>query len=288
MALICVLFCFFSFYFWERDLEHHRHLTSVFGISISHSSASYPPSHVTYSLVFNQAAWSYDPRCFCPPSSASPPTGPSHARNKLSPRHPAHPALQLFLRQSPDAQRVAPTGAPSASTPIPFLSPSLPHSTFPSASFPSDSFFPASARLSPQSSFPNTKTQPVPHIQPTHSCASRAPPSCPYKRPPFASGQPGGGLEYPALSCNALRSGYFACRGAGLDCLCAASRGTHAAGRDAGDMRRASERPIRDRCVARCECCAGRCAAGEEGGWKLAARVRGRWEFFFWSTVERW
>ena len=55
----------------------------------------------------------------------------------------------------------------------------------------------------------------------------------------------------------------------------------------AGDMRRASERPIRDRCVARCECSAGRCAAGEEGGGSLRRVLRGRWEFFFWSVVER-
>lgn len=32
----------FLLYFWERNLEHHRYLASVFGISISHSSASYP------------------------------------------------------------------------------------------------------------------------------------------------------------------------------------------------------------------------------------------------------
>ena len=225
MAPISVLFCFFSFYFWERDLEHHRHLASVFGISISHSSASYPPSHVTYSLVFNQAACSYDPRCF---------SLPAVPHLLLAPRTPAinspHDTLPIQRPSSSSASHQTPSAShPPELRPHPLQSPSspllslTPRSHLPRFHLTRFSLHPHDFCHDP--AFPTQKTQPVPHIQPTHSCASRAPPSSLYKRPPFCARATRGGLQYPALSCNALRSGYFACRGlglglgwAGLDC----------------------------------------------------------------------
>lgn len=77
LAWLRSLFFPFLFYFWERDIEHHRYLASVFGISISHSSASYPLVTLL-TLVFNQAAHSHDL-----PAMPHPPTNPSHTQQTL-------------------------------------------------------------------------------------------------------------------------------------------------------------------------------------------------------------
>ena len=192
---------------------HQRHTPLV---TLPNLSYSIKPLVRTIVLAFSLPA--------VPPH---PPTGPSHARNKLSPRRPAHPA-QLFL--SPTTRRPARrTHRSSVRIPSnPLLALLSPRSHLPRFRLPRfhlPSFFPCIYATLATIQLSQHKTQPVPHIQLTHSCASRAQPSRLRIRPPLALSCDI--LPYPAMPCvPAVVAARAGARRAGLDCLRAASRGT--------------------------------------------------------------
>lgn len=184
----------FLLYFWERNLEHHRYLASVFGISISHSSASYPlVTLLTLSYLIGpliRTTLLLFPSQPCLTLLLIPRT------QQILPMTPAHPAPAF-----PPASHQA--SHPLEIRPHPLQSPSYPLLSLPTPRSHLPRFHPPS--------FPCIQLSQ--HKKPSQSRAPNSPIRALRALSPAAPQTPTLGtlLRYPALPCSTQRSSRRRC-----------------------------------------------------------------------------